>query len=115
MIFGGYEMQRLMDSVLDRYGVEALIKTADGEQNIKVFFRSVKSDALQNAQLQISYLGRMACGRYICLLPAEVNVAVEDTLTVAGKEYLLRQIEPVSTFAEVACYWCLCVEKGGQL
>lgn len=115
MIFGGCEMQRLMDGVLDRYGVEALVKTAEGEQRVKVLFRSVKSDAMQNAQLQISYLGRIPCGRYICLLPVAVKASVEDTLTVGGKAYLLRQIEPVAALAEVVCYWCLCVEKGGEL
>lgn len=107
-------MRTLMDSVLARYGADALVETPGGQQRVKVFFRSVNSDAWQNTERMFSSLGEIPRGRYICLLPALVDVRPEATLTIRNKQYLLRRIEPVAAFADVTCQWCLCVEKGGM-
>lgn len=112
LCFGGYEMQKLMKRALTRYGITARVETKTGEQTTKVFFRSVKSEAQQSTERVFSPLGEIPRGRYICILPAQPEPKVEGTLTVHGKRYLLRQIEPVTVGEEMMCRWCLCVEKG---
>lgn len=101
-----------MDGIFGRYGVSAQVETAAGTVQTKVFFRHVRSDAWQNVEQAYTPLGRVSRGRYICLLPAGVAVALEDTLTVNGKKYLLRQVEQTLAFDRTVCQWCLCVEKG---
>ncbi len=108
-------MQKLMKQALARYGVSAQVETKTGEEMAKVFFRSVKSEAQQNAQRVFSPLGEVPRGRYICILPAQPEPKAEGTLTVHGKQYLLRQIEPVTVAEEILCRWCLCVEKGSDV
>lgn len=108
-------MQRLMDRVFARYGASAQVDTATGKQNVKVFFRSVKSEAWQNAERMFASIGEIPRGRYLCILPAGMKLAPEATLTVHGQQYLLRRIEQVAVFEDVVCQWCLCVEKGGAV
>lgn len=105
-------MERLMDGVFARYGVQIRVDTAAGAQVVKGLLRSVTSDAWQNTEQVFSPLGETPRGRYICLLPAAVKIAAQDTLTVRNKSYLVRRVEEVAAFANVVCRWCLCVEKG---
>lgn len=108
-------MRKLIDRVLSRYGTLAQVETAAGVREVKVFFRCVKSDAWQNVERMFSPLGEIPRGRYICLLPEDVAVEPEATLTVLGKQYLLRRVEKMAVFTEVVGQWCLCVEKGSLI
>lgn len=105
-------MQKLIERILARYGTPAQVETAEGNREVKVFFRCVRSDAWQNVERMFNTLGEIPRGRYICLLPRELVVAPEDTLTVQGKQYLLRRVEKMAVFTEIVGQWCLCVEKG---
>lgn len=105
-------MRHLLDTLLSRYGIPAQLQTKNGEQEIRVLFRAVRSDAWQNARREFTPLGEVPTGRYICLLPATAETEREATLTLMGKQYLLRRIEPIAVFSEIAGQWCLCVEKG---
>lgn len=107
-------MRKLMDSVLHRYGSTAQVQTAAGTETVKVFFRNVNSDAWQNVERMFSSLGEVPRGRYICLLPASVRVAAEDTLTLGGKSYQLRRVEQIIVADQLMGKWCLCVERGGE-
>ena len=46
--------------------------------------------------------------------PADRAVAFGDTLEVGGKDYMVRRVEPVYYGEEIAYYWGMCVEKGGE-
>jgi hypothetical protein len=46
--------------------------------------------------------------------PAEQEIAFGETLAVDGKDYMVRRVEPVYYGEEVAYYWGMCVEKGGE-
>lgn len=107
-------MGKQIDSIFKCYGVAVRVCNPSGTQTVKAFFRSVTSDAWQNVERVFSPLGETPRGRYICLLPAHVDVAPEDILTVRGKSYLVRRTEPIAVFTEVVCTWCLCVEKGSE-
>lgn len=107
-------MRKLMDSVLHRYGSTAQLQTAAGTQTVKVFFRNVNSDAWQNVERMFSALGEVPRGRYICLMPAGVQAAAENTLSLLGKSYQLRRVEQIIVADQLVGQWCLCVERGGE-
>jgi hypothetical protein len=46
--------------------------------------------------------------------PAGQVIDVGETLEVGGKEYMVRRVEPVYYGEEVAYFWGMCVEKGGE-
>ena len=101
-----------MDSVLERYGMAAIIQTAEGERAVKVFFHSVNSASWQNMERVFFSLGEVPRGQYICVLPADVQVAPEDTLLMDGRAYLVRKVERMDLFSGPMYHWALCVEKG---
>lgn len=105
-------MRQLIDRLLSCHGITAQLQTENGTKELKVLFRAVRSDAWQNARREFTSLGEVPTGRYICLLPADAEAEREATLTLMGKQYLLRRIEPIAVFSEIAGLWCLCVEKG---
>lgn len=107
-------MKRRMDGVLARYGTPATLQTAEGEQQIKVFFYSINSNSWQNMQRQFEPLGEVPRGQYICVLPADAVAEAEDTLIVAQRAYLLRRIEDMAMFTGAVYRWALCVEKGSE-
>lgn len=105
-------MRALLENVLQRYGMPARVETTSGTVETRVFFRSVNSEAWYSAERMVYPSGERQRGRYICLLPAGIEVQIDDTLTVDGRQFLLRRIEPTAAFSETVCQWCLCVEKG---
>lgn len=105
-------MRRLIDTALSRYGLTAQLETENGVREVKVLFRPVKSDAWLHARREFTPLGELPIGRYVCLLPADAETQREATLTLMGRQFLLRRIEPIAVFSEIAGQWCLCVEKG---
>lgn len=107
-------MRSLMDSVLNRYGVDAMLRTATTARPLKVFFHSVNSSNWQNMERMFFDLGEIPRGQYICVMPADAAAMPEDTLELGGKSYLLRKVEKMA-LAESSVYcWGLCVEKGRE-
>ena len=107
-------MDRLMDGALARYGVDAVLHSASGSRAVKVFFHSISSSAWQNVDRQFCALGEVPRGRYLCVMPADADAAVEDILTVHGKNYLLRRVERMYSFTGAVYCWGICVEKGSE-
>ena len=107
-------MKKLMDSVLRRYGTDAELSGTAGRRKVKVFFSSINSTSWQNMQRVFSPLGEVPQGQYICVLPADIHAAAEDTLRIGDRVFLLRRIEPMDVLGETVYSWCLCVEKGDE-
>lgn len=105
-------MQELMERLFQKYGSWATVRTSAGEVRTAVFFRGIRSDAWRNVERVFTPLGEVPQGRYVCLLPADVKAEPEAEITLDGKTYLLRSIQPVAAFTDMAYQWCLCVEKG---
>ena len=105
-------MRKLMDSVLNRYGIAAKIQNAAGEQTVNVFFHSINSTSWQNMERAFFPLGEVPRGQYICVLPADAQLAPEDTLLVDDRAYLVRKVERMRLFTGPMYHWALCVEKG---
>lgn len=107
-------MEKLVEGVLNRYGVDAVLQTAAGSKEVKVFFHSIRSNAWQNIDRQFCALGEIPRGRYLCVMPPDAEASVEDTLIVHGKSYLLRRVEQMWGVSDLAYCWGLCVEKGSE-
>lgn len=107
-------MDGLMSGAMNRYGVPAVLESAAGTKELKVFFHHINSSAWQNMDRQLFALGEVPKGKYLCVMPADAAASPEDTLNVYGRCYLLRKVEQIATFTGPVCCWCLCVEKGSE-
>lgn len=105
-------MRKMMDTAFARYGTDAILHNQTGSQPVKVFFHSINSTAWQNMERAFFPLGEVPRGQYICILPAHVRIAMEDTLQIHDRAYLVRRAERMELFSGPVYYWALCVEKG---
>ena len=106
-------MQQMIGKILNTYGVSILRKTAE-EAAYRGFFQPVRSKSWQYLEGNYSPLGEVPRGQYVYIGPAEQRLTVGETLEVGGKDYMVRRVEPVYYGEEVAYYWGMCVEKGGE-
>jgi hypothetical protein len=105
-------MQRKIEKILDTYGVSV---TRKGEEaTYRGFFQPVRSKSWQYLEGNYSPLGEVPRGQYVYIGPAGQVIDVGETLEVGGKEYMVRRVEPVYYGEEIAYFWGMCVEKGGE-
>ena len=105
-------MQRKIGLILNTYGV-SITRKEEGA-TYRGFFQPVRSKSWQYLEGNYSPLGEVPRGQYVYIGPAEQEMAVGETLEVGGKDYMLRRVEPVYYGEDVAYYWGMCVEKGGE-
>ena len=106
-------MQQMIGRILNTYGVSVIWKTEE-PVTYRGFFQPVRSKSWQYLEGNYSPLGEVPRGQYVYIGPAERCVAFGDTLEVGGKDYMVRRVEPVYYGEDVAYYWGMCVEKGGE-
>ncbi len=106
-------MRGLLDRVFARYGTRAVLHTAAGRQDVRVFFESVNSKAKQNMEARFHTLGQLPGGRYICRFPAATAVAAGDWFRLDGRDYLVCRVEELLGPGGCAYRWALCTGKGG--
>ena len=106
-------MQQMIGKILNTYGVSVTWKKEESV-TYRGFFQPVRSKSWQYLEGNYSPLGEVPRGQYVYIGPAERSVAFGDTLEVGGKDYMVRRVEPVYYGEEVAYYWGMCVEKGGE-
>lgn len=106
-------MQQMIGKILNTYGVSVTWKK-EGPETYRGFFQPVRSKSWQYLEGNYSPLGEVPRGQYVYIGPAERCVAFGDTLEVGGKDYMVRRVEPVYYGEDVAYYWGMCVEKGGE-
>lgn len=105
-------MQKLMDRIFNRYGMDGAVHRADGIQRVKVFFESVNSKSWQNMQSRHHALGQLPRGQYICRFPKGTLVQAGDTLRVNGTAYLVCRVEDMAGLGGFGYRWALCTKKG---
>ena len=106
-------MQQMIGKLLNTYGVSVTWKKEE-PVTYRGFFQPVRSKSWQYLEGNYSPLGEVPRGQYVYIGPADRLVAFGDTLEVGGKDYMVRRVEPVYYGEEVAYYWGMCVEKGGE-
>ena len=107
-------MQRMVSRILKQYGSAVTLQKSDGSYEVRAFFQPVRSKSWQYLEGNYSPLGEVPRGQYVYIGPANKVVAFGDTLEVGGKDYMVRRVEPVYYGENVAYYWGMCVEKGGE-
>ena len=105
-------MQRKIGLILNTYGV-SITRKEEGT-TYRGFFQPVRSKSWQYLEGNFSPLGEVPRGQYVYIGPAEQAISFGETLAVDGKDYMVRRVEPVYYAEEVAYYWAMCVEKGGE-
>lgn len=105
-------MKRMADGIFRQYGT-AMGLTHDGaEKQIRGFFQPVRSKSWQSMVNAATPLGEIPRGQYVYIGPAGTAVEIGDALTVQGRTYLFRRVEPYYYGDETVYIWGLCVEKG---
>ena len=105
-------MQRKIGLILATYGVR--ITRKEEGATYRGFFQPVRSKSWQYLEGSFSPLGEVPRGQYVYIGPASQEISFGETLTVDGKDYMVRRVEPVHHGEDVAYYWGMCVEKGGE-
>ena len=105
-------MQLMIGKILATYGVR--ITRKEEGATYRGFFQPVRSKSWQYLEGNFSPLGEVPRGQYVYIGPADKFIAFGDTLEVGGKDYMVRRVEPVYYGEEIAYYWGMCVEKGGE-
>ena len=107
-------MRQMIDRILNAYGSAITLHRQDEVFHIRVFFQPVRSKSWQYLEGNYSPLGEVPRGQYVYIGPADQALETGDTLTVSQKDYMVRRCEPVFYGEEIAYYWAMCVEKGGE-
>lgn len=107
-------MRRMVEKIMNQYGTD-LVLTCNGEEmTVRGFFRAVNSKSWQSMDKAVLPLGEISQGQYTYIGPADVAVAEGDTVTVGGKSYRFRRVEPYYYGNQAVYNWGLCIEKGGN-
>lgn len=105
-------MRRKIELILNTYGV-SITRIEEGV-TYRGFLQPVRSKSWQYLEGSFSPLGEVPRGQYVYIGPADQKISFGETLQVDGKDYMVRRVEPVYYGEEVAYYWGMCVEKGGE-
>lgn len=105
-------MEKMVHKILKQYGTAMTVSGSGGSTAVRGFFQPVRSKSWQNMVGLDTPLGEVPRGQYIYIGPPEVAAKDGDILTVGGKDYVFRRVEPYY-YGDAAVYlWGLCMEKG---
>lgn len=107
-------MRQMVDKLMKQYGTD-LVLTCNGEEMAaRGFFRAVTSKSMQSIEAVATPLGELSQGQYTYIGPANIPVSQGDTVTVDGRSYRFRRVEPYYYGNQIIYFWGLCIEKGGN-
>lgn len=102
----------MVRKILNQYGTAMTVTGSAGSTDVRGFFQPVRSKSWQNMVSLDTPLGEVPRGQYIYIGPPEAVARDGDILTVAGKDYVFRRVEPYY-YGDTQMYlWGLCMEKG---
>ena len=78
------------------------------------FLHHTGSKNWHNMEKVYSPLGQIPRGQYAFVVPADLDVAVGDTLLWNGRSFAVRRVENVLYRNKSLYRWGLCVERGGS-
>lgn len=105
-------MEKTVRKILKQYGTTMTVTGRSGTYTVKGFFQPVRSKTWQNMVSLDTPLGEVPRGQYVYIGPPEAAAADGDLLSVAGKDYVFRQVEPYFYGDQTVYLWGLCMEKG---
>ena len=107
-------MQQMVDKLIKQYGTDLVLVCQGEEKTVRGFFRAVSSHDMQSMESVASPIGTLSRKKYTYIGPADLPVHEGDTVTVEGKSYCFRRVEPYYYGNRTIYYWGLCMEKGGD-
>lgn len=107
-------MRRMLDTIFNQYGTDLVLSCNGEEKTARGFFRAATSRDKKSTEAVASPLGETVQGQYTYIGSADVAVSEGDTVTVGGKTYRFRRVEPYYYGDQILYYWGLCMEKGGN-
>ena len=112
MYSGGYDMRKMVEDVLKRFGTDMRLTRGEETKTVRGFFRAVNSKSWQSMESEATMLGEITRGQYAYIGPADGGVKEGDTISLGDRNYLLRRAELYYYGNEAVYQWGLCVEKG---
>lgn len=103
-------MRRVIEELLQRFGVDALVKGIP----IRIFLQFSNSKSWDSMNPIITPVGQIPGGQYLYIGPADIAIASDDEVTVAGTDYIIRRSEVYQTNEGPIYRWALCALKGGE-
>lgn len=100
----------MVEKLLNQHGMEVRL----GERTIRALFQPVTGRLEKLALQQPGPLGLESRKRYVYIGPLEPQLREDDTLTVAGKSYIVRTAQQVMGSGGPVYTWAMCVEKGRE-
>ncbi len=105
-------MKKDVERLLASQGTDMVLTQGDLDTTIRGFFWAVNSSSWQSIESLATPLGEYFRGQYSFLGSTGCGAREGDTLTLGGRSYLLRRVEPFWQGNEMLFLWGLCVEKG---
>ena len=105
-------MRRMVETILRQYGTGMTLTRGSESLEVKGFFQPVRSKSWQSMTQAATPLGEIPRGQYVYIGPASTPAEAGDVLSVGGKSYFFRRLEPYCYGEEILYLWGLCVEKG---
>ena len=106
-------MQKTVDTILKKYGVDVELQRDREKWTIRGFFQPVDSISWQSIEHGVSPLGYASRAEYLCIAPAEAGIQEAEVLVLGEKQYLAQRVEDYRCCGEAVYQWVLCIEKGG--
>ncbi len=103
-------MRRMVEKLLRQFGQEV---TVDGIP-CRGIFQSVTGKREGLAVHSPGPLGGDSRERYVYIGPMEPELREDMVLGTAGREYLIRAVQPVHGSSGPVYQWAVCVEKGRE-
>lgn len=100
----------MVKKLLNQHGMDILV----GERAVRALFQPVTGRLERLAQQEPGPLGLQSRQRYVYIGPLEPELREDDTLTVAGKGYIVRTAQQVMGSNGPVYTWAMCVEKGRE-
>ena len=101
-------MRGMVEKLLNQHGMAVRL----GERTIRALFQPVTGRLEKLAVQQPGPLGLESRKRYVYIGPLEPEIREDDTLTVAGKGYIVRTAQQIMGSGGPVYTWAMCVEKG---
>lgn len=98
---------------MSRYGTDMELKDEGGTRAVRGFFQAAGTGRM-SMETEAMALGEVPRGRYLYLGPVSAGAGEGDTITLGGRDYLLRRVENFYFGGEPIYQWGLCTRKGSE-
>ena len=104
-------MQKMVETVLQRYGMTVQVVHDGISTPVRAFFQP---HGTKNIGKKVTPLGLAEQGQYLYMGPAGQRIEPGDDVIVDGVSYPVKRVECCYDAERIVYRWALCVKKGGE-